>query len=139
MRVVLDANVYASALINPSGSPGLLLARLFRDRALQIVASREILQELRRALRYTHVKRRTRMSDAEIDEFVALIAQSAILTADRAIGALTRDPDDDKYVAVALEGLADFIVTGDQDLLQLRQHEGIRILSPRDFLNLLDA
>jgi len=51
--------------------------------------------------------------------------------------AVSRDPDDDKYIAAALEGRADFIVAGDSDLLSIREYEKIRIVRPRAFLDLL--
>jgi predicted nucleic acid-binding protein len=52
--------------------------------------------------------------------------------------AACRDRDDDKVLAAAIAGKADLIVTGDEDLLVLGQHHGIRILSPRQFVELLD-
>ncbi len=49
------------------------------------------------------------------------------------------DPEDDKYIAVAQEGLAQFIVSGDRHLLELAEYEGIRIVSPRAFLRELSG
>jgi predicted nucleic acid-binding protein len=51
---------------------------------------------------------------------------------------VTRDPKDDSIVACAVEGEAQLIVSGDQDLLALDQYAGIRVLSPRAFLQELD-
>jgi uncharacterized protein len=51
---------------------------------------------------------------------------------------ICRDPDDDVVLATALAGKADVIVTGDDDLLVLKEFRGIRILSPRQFLEFLD-
>ena len=51
---------------------------------------------------------------------------------------ICRDADDDVVLATALAGKADVIVTGDDDLLVLKEFRGIRILSPRQFLELLD-
>jgi len=53
------------------------------------------------------------------------------------IAGVSSDPDDDKYIAAAIEGLAQFIVTGDLDLLAVAEYEGIRIISPRIFLERL--
>lgn len=50
---------------------------------------------------------------------------------------ICRDPDDDTVLATAMAGDADFIVTGDDDLLVLKKHAGIRILSPREFWNVI--
>ena len=49
------------------------------------------------------------------------------------------DPDDDKYVAAALEGRAAYVVTGDQAFLALKEHEGVTIVTPRSFLDLLGS
>ena len=49
------------------------------------------------------------------------------------------DPDDDKYLAAAIEGRASFVVTGDRDLLAVTRHAGVRILAPRAFPVLLEG
>jgi uncharacterized protein len=51
--------------------------------------------------------------------------------------AVAEDPDDDKYVEAAVEGLAQFVLTGDKHLLSLKAYENIRIVTPRMFLDLL--
>ena len=56
---------------------------------------------------------------------------------DQPIEAVSKDPDDDKYIAAGIEGRASFVVSGDPDLLDLEEHAGIRIVSPRGFLDLL--
>jgi predicted nucleic acid-binding protein len=48
------------------------------------------------------------------------------------------DPDDDKYLAAALEGRAQYIVTGDRPFLALREYKGVRVVTPRTFLEVLD-
>jgi uncharacterized protein len=63
---------------------------------------------------------------------VAILAEG-----DLEVDAVVADPDDNKYLAAAVEGLADFVVSGDDHLLALKAHEGIRIVSARDFLALL--
>jgi predicted nucleic acid-binding protein len=51
---------------------------------------------------------------------------------------VTADPADDIYIAAANDGLAEYIVSGDRHLLDLVEHEGIRIVTPRAFLSLLE-
>jgi putative PIN family toxin of toxin-antitoxin system len=52
-------------------------------------------------------------------------------------GPVCRDPDDDVVLATALSGLAEYLVTGDDDLLSLKDYHGVRILSPREFWEML--
>jgi predicted nucleic acid-binding protein len=55
------------------------------------------------------------------------------------LSGVCKDPDDDKYVAAALEGRAAYVVTGDRAFLDLREHAGVEIVSPRAFLDVLDS
>jgi hypothetical protein len=55
------------------------------------------------------------------------------------VGGVCDDPDDDKYLAAALEGRAAYVVTGDQRFLDLKEHEGVRIVKPRAFLEMLGS
>jgi putative PIN family toxin of toxin-antitoxin system len=137
LRVVLDANVYISAIIRPKGQPGRVVERFLRDSAFAIVLSPAIVEETLRALTYTKVKKYLRPTvDPELwFEDIVLLAE--LVAGDYAMSGASADPDDDKYLAAALEGRATLVVTGDPDLLALREYEGIRIVSPRVFLGLL--
>ena len=53
--------------------------------------------------------------------------------------AVSQDPDNEKYLAAAVQGRATFVVTGDPHLLAVSQYEGVRIVSPRAFLDLLGS
>lgn len=138
LRAVLDANVLVSALIRPEGPPGQIIVRLLNEDAFTLVVSPAIIAEFRRCLRYPRVRKYLIVSDKELEVRLAQLE----LIADRVEGNLrikvvAEDPDDDKYIVAALEGLAQYIVTGDGDLLALGAYEGIRIVTPRVFLNLL--
>lgn len=96
-----------------------------------------VLEEVADALRLPRIRRYLRdPRDAQL--WLADIAAIADLVEDVAAApAVARDADDDVVLAGALAGRAEVIVTGDEDLLVLRQHEGIPIVSPRSFLALL--
>jgi putative PIN family toxin of toxin-antitoxin system len=134
---VLDANVYVSAIIRPEGPPGRVIERFLRDSAFAIVLSPAIVEETLRALTYTRVKKCVRRTvDPELwFEDIVLLAE--LVAGDCAMSGASPDPDDDKYLAAALEGRATLVVTGDPDLLALGSYQGIRIVSPRVFLGLL--
>ncbi len=67
----------------------------------------------------------------EVAETVSHISES--------IPAVTRDPKDDYLIAYALVGEADYLVTGDQELLVIGQIDTVKIVTPRDFLSIFDA
>jgi putative PIN family toxin of toxin-antitoxin system len=140
LRAVLDANVLISAQIRPAGPPGQILLRLLRDRAFELVTSDATLEELRRSLRYPKVRKYLNLSVAEIDLWVvALRAVAVVVEGKVSRHVVVADPADDIYLAAATDGLADYIISGDRHLLDLEVHEGVRILSPRGFLTILDA
>ena len=137
LRAVLDANVIISALIQPKGASGQILTRLLAN-AFELIVSPAILAELRRSLAYPKVRKYIKSSDEDLDLWVAsieLIAQPVDGTI--RIHAVAEDPDDDKYIEAAVEGLAQFVVTGDKHLLSLKSYENIRIVTPRVFRDLL--
>lgn len=138
LRAVLDANVMISAVIQPKGASGRILRSLLEKNTFELVVSPSILAELRRALSYPKVRKYIKTSDEDLDLWVVsieLIAQP--VDGNLRIDAVAADPDDNKYVEAAVEGLAQFVVTGDKHLLSLKSYENIRILAPRVFLDLL--
>ena len=137
MRALLDANVLISAVIRPLGTPGLVVAALLERDAFELVLSPGIVAEVEAALKLREVRRYLR----EPDEALLWLADLATLAdpADdtgRAKG-VCRDPGDDAVLSAAIEGRADAIVTGDADLLLLVEHDGVAIVAPRAFLDLL--
>jgi putative PIN family toxin of toxin-antitoxin system len=139
IRAVLDANVYVSAVVRPEGPPGQIIERFLRDGAFDIVMSQAIVEEVLRALSYPKVRKYIRSGlDPEL-WFEDIVVLSHLVAAGRDFEGVSKDRDDDKYIATALEGRAGFVVAGDSDLLDLKEYEGIRIVSPRAFLSLLVA
>lgn len=140
LRAVLDANVLASARIRPQGPPGQILGRLVRDSAFELVASRDIFAELRRCLSYPRLRQRIDATDEELDLWVISLAMIADVVIPSALtDRLVSDPDDEEYLAAALEGRASYVVSGDRHLLDLDEYHGVRIVTPRIFLVVLDS
>ena len=139
LRVVLDANVYVSALIRPAGPPGQVVKRFLREGLFEIVLSPAIVEETVRAFAYPKVRKYIHAGvDSELwFEDVILLAQ--FVAGDYELEGVSVDADDDKYFAAAVEGSATLIVTGDPDLLTVKEYRGIRIVTPRVFLDLLSG
>jgi len=137
LRVVLDANVFVSAYVRPEGPPGQIVERLVRDEAFELVLSAEIVEEVVRALEYPKVRKAARASiDPEL-WFEDLVVLAQFVTGDDAISGVSDDPDDDKYIAAAIEGRAALVVSGDPHLLKVGEHQGVRIVTRRAFLDLI--
>ena len=137
IRAVLDANVYVSAAVRPEGPPGQIIGRFLRDGAFEIVTSQAIVEEVLRSLGYPKVRKYIRPGlDLEL-WFEDIVVLSHLVAEERELGGASKDPDDDKYLAAAIEGRAGFVVAGDSDLLDLKAYDGIRIVSLRVFLDLL--
>ncbi len=137
LRAVLDANVYVSAFVRPEGPPGQIVGQLLRDAAFDVVLSAAIVEEVLQALAYPKVRKGARTKVAPDLWFEDIVVLAQFVTGDNEIAAVSEDPDDDKYIAAAIEGRATFVVSGDSDLLEIREHEGVRIVNPRAFLELL--
>jgi len=138
VRVVLDANIFASALIRPQGPPGKILERLLREQAFELVLSPAIVEELRRVLQYPRVRKYLAMSDGDLDLWLAALEIVAVpVEGTMAVAAVGSDPDDDKYLVAAIEGLAEVLVSGDDHLLALGSYEGVRVVTARAFLEML--
>jgi putative PIN family toxin of toxin-antitoxin system len=123
-RVVLDTNVIASGLGWPGPSAEVLDAALCGR--LVLVTSPPLLAELRRVLTYP------KLADfVHEPELVAdLIEASSVVVAPSRTIAAVRDEPDNRVLEAALEAAADFIVTGDKELLALGAFEGIPVLRP---------
>jgi len=138
-RAVLDANVYVSAAVRADGPPGQIIEQFLRDAAFEIVVSQAIVDEVLRALAYPKVRKYIRRGlDPEL-WFEDIVVLAQFVAGEYEVAGVSDDPDDDKYIAAAVEGRAAFVVTGDPDLLALKEHEGIRIVSPRTFLDFLSV
>jgi putative PIN family toxin of toxin-antitoxin system len=137
MRAVLDVGQYVSATIQARGHPTQILSA-WRAGEFELVTSGPILDDLRRALFYPHIRKRHQWSDKEIYLFVESMALAATLTPGRLrVTVVEDDPSDNKILACAKEGQVDYIVASDEHLTRLRSFAGIPIIRPRRFLEIL--
>lgn len=133
MRVVLDTNVIISATLIRGGNEDQVL-RAWQHGSFELVLSPPILEELGRALFYERLRKFRWMTDGEVAELLRALAGGGIVVTGRVKVKASRDPDDDKFLAAAVEGAAGFVVTGDRDLLDLKSYRGVRIVRPARFL-----
>lgn len=136
-RAVLDANVLVSAILSPKGTPAKVLTA-WQAEQFHLVLSETVLDEIDHVLRYPRIVRRHRWSEGRLQGFIEDLAHLAIMTPGVVhFTVIAEDPPDDRYLECAIEGEAEYIVSGDQHLLDLAEYQGISIVTPRVFLNIL--
>lgn len=138
MRATIDPNVIVSAFMFPRSAPGILI-EYWGSGAFELLVSEPLIAEYQRVLRYPHISSRHHMSEARLNRSIDLFrTRGTVVEPDTRITVVRADPDDDIVIATAVAGEADYIVSGDRHLLELGQHEGIRLVTPAVFLVILD-
>jgi uncharacterized protein len=139
-KAVLDTTVLVSALLTPrpQGASYVLL-QYAKAGAFELCLSDDILEETAQTLRQSRLKERYAYSDADVVTYCQELALLATIVGDLPEVHAVRDPDDDMIVASALAAGAGFLVARDQHLLSLGTYEGIEIVTPEAFLQLLRA
>lgn len=136
VRLVLDTNTVISALLW-NGSPRRLLDAALSG-AVDLYSSAVLIAELREVLAYAKFTRRLSANVETVDRCVGRYMAIANLTVTAIIeGAVAAAPDDDHVIACTLAAQADGIVTGDAHLLNLKQYQGMRIVTASAALALL--
>ncbi len=134
IRAVLDANQFISALLKPGSTPDIIM-QLVRDEKLLLVISEKICNEIMRVLAYPKISSRIQASAEDLRHFMAKIRAVALFpSGNLPIEPLASDPDDTKYLICAVEGRADYIISGDHHLTDLKSFRGSRIVTPAEFL-----
>jgi uncharacterized protein len=130
-QIVVDTNVWLSGMVF-GGNPERVI-KLFIDGTLLVETSEEMLSELRRK-----VSQKFPLYESYMSALVASIREQAIVVqlGTRPVNA-SRDPDDNMVIETALIGGADYIVSGDKDLLVLQKYESVTIVKPAELLGLI--
>jgi uncharacterized protein len=130
VRIVLDTNVLVSGVFF-AGPPGRIL-EAWRDDYLQLVLSPEILDEYQRVGHELGVQ----YDGVDFEPFLGLLAVNAeIVEAPALTEGVSRDPEDDKFLACAIAAGVSVIVSGDKDLIAHSGWRNIRVVRPRQFLD----
>lgn len=142
LKVVLDTNLIISAIISINSIPGQLFRAWRQDRYILIV-SIQILEEIKEVSQRDSLKRKYPLFCQKATElFVTLKLAAEVVKPlqEEELIVHCRDPKDDKLLTLALAGGADYIVTGDRDLLILHKNpllNNLKIVTAKDFLALL--
>ena len=133
MRAVIDTGVFISALIRPQGRTGAVLQAL-KDKRFTMIYSTDILVEIIDVLGREKFRSKYHISPDDIAALIDLIRLRGELVIPSQKLTVCRDPKDDIFLEAALEGKAEYIVSGDFDLLDMKSFENIPILRVAEFL-----
>jgi len=130
MRVIIDTNVLISGIF--FGGPPAKILEAWHGSELQLVVSPEILEE------YFEVCERisVRYPDIDIAPILVLIARSSqVVESPPLAERISRDVDDDMFIACAIASDTRTIISGDNDLLTVSGYERVQVMTPRDFVD----
>jgi len=127
LRVVLDSNIIVSAILF-GNIPDIILQKVYK-KEIQAVISDVILAELNDVL-----IKRFQIPNDKLKKLHRRMQANLELISPRIIINICRDPQDNKIIEAAVEGNCRYIITGDKDLLVLKEYKEIKIVTAKDFL-----
>ncbi len=138
IRVVLDTNVLVSAFLYPKSRVASILDHA--GSRFEWLVSSYLLDEVSSVLARARMQKKYpgRVVAPVRDTYLAMIRSVATVVAVTSrVRGVVRDPKDDPILACAVDGEADYLVTGDRHLLQLKEYEKVQIVTPEEFLQIL--
>ncbi len=132
-RVVLDTSILISALLF-RGELSKIVG-LWQKGGMIPVISKETFNELRIVLGYPKFSLTQEERDSIIEQ--EILPYFEIVEVVKEVKGISRDPEDDKFISCAISASADYIVSGDKDLLDLKHYKSTKIIKTSDFLKKL--
>jgi uncharacterized protein len=138
LKVVVDTNQFVSSLLIKKGLP-VRIIDAWRRGTYILVTSNEILEEVSRVLRYPRIQGKYRFQEESIESLVSVVERQAIVLQNPdPVDVIKEDPDDNRILACAIQGKAHYIVSGDPHLLKVRKYQDVTIVTPREFIAILE-
>ncbi|MCJ7481907.1 MAG: putative toxin-antitoxin system toxin component, PIN family [Thermodesulfovibrionales bacterium] len=131
-KVVIDTNIFVSGF-GWNGKPEEVL-KLIKDRQIVNYSSAEIFEEISRVVSYPKLRFSEPLQIA-ILEFV--LFYSEFVAPQKRIFTVTEDPDDNKFLECAMEAKADYIISGDPHLLDMKKSKTVKIVTASEFLDII--
>lgn len=134
-KAVFDTVVFVRSLINPHGKWGKLVFN--NHHRYQLYVSQSILIEILEVLKRPELTLKFKtLQTLDFSQIITILGQASCVEPLK-IPSVCRDPKDDKFLAAALSAKADYLVSEDKDLLDLKEYQGIKIVNTEVFLNVL--
>lgn len=137
IRIVIDTNIFVRYLIRPSAAIKELIEVRWLTGQIEVVTAPELVAELTEVLQRPKIQAYIQPQEAQVI-LDTIHRKAELLPPLGAVPPYTRDPKDDKFVACALIGNAQCLVSVDEDILVLQQVSGVQMVTPFTLLLLLD-
>ena len=138
IKAVIDTNIFVSGIISSKGSSRRIL-ELAKEEVFKTVTAASINKEILSVLHREHIYIKYNLNEEIIDDIAAFLYEGTILVeGTHEVSKISKDPADDKFISCGVEGEADYIVSGDEHLLNLKHYRGIQIISAKNFLKILN-
>ena len=135
--VVIDTVVFVRSLLNPLSFSGRLIFAHADD--YRLILSAPIIQEILEVLQRPEITNKIRfVAGMDTRRVLDLLSEAELVELPADIPQVSRDPKDDKFLATAVLGEADYVVSADRDLLDLGEYQGIKIVDVNAFLKILN-
>ena len=136
MRITADTNVLISATFWYGDSNRIIL--LAECKSVELIISKEIAEEYAGVLEYDEIKSKIKGKGLNAKYSLGkIISIAKIVIPKEKFDIIKDDKDDNKVIDAAVEGKADYIVSSDRHLLDLKEFKGIKIVTPKEFLDLI--
>lgn len=137
LKVVFDTVVFVRSLINPHSFWGTLVFKYHNS--YRLFLSKPVLMEILEVLARPEIRGKFRMLEKlDLPKILEIIRQAETVELNR-VPRVSRDTKDDPFLATAKAAQADYLVSADKDLLDLKEYEGIPIIDAEAFLRILEG
>ncbi|MDA3898266.1 MAG: putative toxin-antitoxin system toxin component, PIN family [Desulfobacteraceae bacterium] len=139
LKAVIDTNLFISGMFSRD-SVSAKLQNHWINLDFILVTSIDIIKEINRVFHYPRIQDRFHPKEETLRRFFKLIFRKALITKDRyKTDRITNDPTDNKFLACALEGKADYIVSRDPHLRNIKHYHGIQIVDASMFIGKVEG
>lgn len=136
-RVVIDTQIFLRAAANPRSLVHKILLAM-TDR-YHLIFSKEIRAEIHHVLHRPELRKKfPHLTDEVASRVLTRLDAADLIVLPDPVPQVSRDPKDDIFIACAVEGKADFLVSEDKDLLDIGEHEGVRVINVPTFFSIIN-
>lgn len=138
-KAVLDSNIIVSALIVPHGKPAQIILYAKQGK-FTCILSAEILQEVRGILTRRHIQKKYHPTEEAIEKLLSVLQELSVMISVQNIeNVIPNDPPDNIVLACAVEGNADYLVSGNLYFINLKEYRNVKMVTPAQFLETLKS